>query len=202
MQLEFYTKKPWQYTIARTQAQKDEYNCGVHICAIGAALLQEKCLTDITPSKYRRKIRNIIQRHFNKIHNGNSPSEGGLCLTGYPGILGWERSTDLPLSSDGLKSNNLGRVSALTDQALQASCAYSSPSAEISTTHYTAGDNDNTEELVRKYRNCNLSTTAMCIPHELVETKTKRLTSLTTILTNECFGRHVVAKNPYNKGLR
>ena len=71
--MEFYTNKPWQYTCARTQAQKDGYNCGVHICAIGAALLQEKGLTDISPSKYRRKIRNTIQRHYNSI----APTTGG-----------------------------------------------------------------------------------------------------------------------------
>ena len=74
--MEFYTKKPWKYTVARTQPQKDGYNCGVHVCAIGAALLQEKCLNDISPPKYRRKIRNVIQRHFNGNSNIMSLEEG------------------------------------------------------------------------------------------------------------------------------
>ena len=91
--MEYYTNKPWQFTSARTQAQKDGYNCGVHICAIGAALLQEKCLTDMIPSKYRRKIRNTIQRHFNGIHSStNAPSEGGLNVIGNPNNPGWEKS--------------------------------------------------------------------------------------------------------------
>ena len=184
--MEYYTNKTWQYTSARTQAQKDGYNCGVHICAIGAALLQEKCLTDINPSKYRRKIRNTIQRQFNGIHSSTiAPSEGSLQAPGIPNDSGWEKSNlcnhtqvDHPLIPDCPNSN------------------YSAPQTleVINTAQDTTGNNVNIEELVRNYREFNRSSSAMSIPHELIETQTKRLTSLTTILTNECFGRHVVAK--------
>ena len=43
-------------------------------------------------------------------------------------------------------------------------------------------------------------TNSISIPHELVKTQTQRNTTMTTIYTNESFGRHVIAKKNIQQG--
>ena len=48
------------------EEQTDSYNCGVHICAIAASLQEPQAAArNIDPKRYRRTIRNAIQKHYN-----------------------------------------------------------------------------------------------------------------------------------------